>query len=110
MAIICLGEVIVSGNPNDLVDAMQGKVWRKSIDKSELTAYRNSFQVISTQLVAGKTQIHVISDVQPATERLQLLLLLRARARACNQCERTRCGDEQRRATQAAVGHGGVSD
>jgi ABC-type multidrug transport system ATPase subunit len=65
MAIICLGEVIVSGNPNDLVDAMQGKVWRKSIDKSELTAYRNSFQVISTQLVAGKTQIHVISDVQP---------------------------------------------
>jgi ABC-2 type transport system ATP-binding protein len=65
MAIICLGEVIAQGNPNTLVDSVQGKIWSKSIEKNELTAFRNSFQVISTQLKAGKTQIHVLSDVQP---------------------------------------------
>ncbi|MBX2962684.1 MAG: ABC transporter ATP-binding protein [Cyclobacteriaceae bacterium] len=65
MAIICLGEVIAQGNPNTLVDSMQGKIWSKSIEKGEMNVYRNSFQVISTQLKAGKTQIHVVSDVQP---------------------------------------------
>lgn len=65
MAIICLGEVIAQGNPNTLVGSMQGKIWSKSIEKSEMNVYRNSFQVISTQLKAGKTQIHVVSDVQP---------------------------------------------
>lgn len=65
MAIICLGEVIAQGNPNDLVESMKGKIWAKSIEKSEMTVYRNSFQVISTQLKAGKTQIHVVSEIRP---------------------------------------------
>lgn len=65
MSIICLGEVIAKGNPTDLVEFMRGKIWVKSIEKSEMTVYRNSFQVISTQLKAGKTQIHVVSDTQP---------------------------------------------
>jgi ABC-type multidrug transport system ATPase subunit len=65
MAIICLGEVIAKGNPNTLIDSMQGKIWSKSIEKGEMTVYRNSFQVISTQLKLGKTQIHVLSDIRP---------------------------------------------
>ncbi len=65
MAIICLGEVIAQGNPNTLVESMQGKIWSKSIEKNEITIYRNSFQVISTQLKLGKTQIHVLSDTRP---------------------------------------------
>jgi ABC-2 type transport system ATP-binding protein len=65
MAIICLGEVIAQGNPNKLVESMKGKIWAKTIEKSEMTAYRNSFKVISTQLKSGKTEIHVVSDMQP---------------------------------------------
>jgi ABC-2 type transport system ATP-binding protein len=65
MAIICLGEVIAQGNPNTLVESMQGKIWSKNIEKSEMSVYRNSFHVISTQLKLGKTQIHVLSDIQP---------------------------------------------
>lgn len=65
MAIICLGEVIAQGNPNELVESMQGKIWVKTVEKAEMNTYRNSFQVISTQLKAGKTQVHVVSDVQP---------------------------------------------
>ena len=65
MAIICLGELIVQGNPATLVESLQGKIWTKSIGKNEISTYRNSFQVISTQLQAGKTQIHVLSEIQP---------------------------------------------
>jgi ABC-type multidrug transport system ATPase subunit len=65
MAIICLGEVIAQGNPNDLVKEVQGKVWKKSIEKQEVDAYRDQMQLISTQLKAGKTEIHVFSEQQP---------------------------------------------
>ncbi|MCU0447377.1 MAG: ABC transporter ATP-binding protein [Microscillaceae bacterium] len=65
MAIICLGEVIAQGNPNDLIAEMQGKVWRKIIEKRELDRYRAEYQVISTQLKTGKTQIHILKDNQP---------------------------------------------
>ena len=65
MAIICLGEVIAQGHPADLVESLQGKVWSRIIEKSELSFFRNSFNVISTQLKAGKTQIHIINDFRP---------------------------------------------
>ncbi|MEZ5040116.1 MAG: ABC transporter ATP-binding protein [Saprospiraceae bacterium] len=65
MAIICLGEVVVQGNPNTLVSKMQGQIWEKLIDKQDLDEYQSSFRVISTQLKAGKTQIHVFSETSP---------------------------------------------
>jgi hypothetical protein len=65
MAIICLGEVVAQGNPASLVQAMQGKVWQRTIDKADLPQYQQMYRVISTQLKAGKTQIHVLSDFAP---------------------------------------------
>lgn len=65
MAIICQGEVIAQGNPNTLVGEVQGKIWSKRIEKSDLHEYRASFRVISTQLKGGKTEVHVFSDTQP---------------------------------------------
>ena len=65
MAIICLGEVVAEGHPADLVAGIQGTVWKKMIDKSDLEEYRKNHRVISTQLKAGKTQIHVASPQQP---------------------------------------------
>jgi len=65
MAIINKGEVIAKGHPADLIADIQGKIWQKSIHKSELEDYRAEHRVISTQLKAGKTQIHVYNDLQP---------------------------------------------
>jgi ABC-type multidrug transport system ATPase subunit len=65
MAIICLGEVVAQGNPASLVQALQGKVWQRIIDKADLPQYQQMYRVISTQLKAGKTQIHVLSDFAP---------------------------------------------
>ena len=62
MAIICLGEVVAKGNPNALVNSLKGKVFRKLIEKSELNHYRENYQVISSSLKMGKTQIKVVSD------------------------------------------------
>ncbi len=65
MAIICLGEVVVKGNPNELTDGIKGKIWTKAIEKNELANYRANLKVISTHLKGGKTIIHVLSDNQP---------------------------------------------
>lgn len=65
MAIICEGAVIAEGNPGQLVREVQGKIWEKSIDKTDLHAYEKLHNVISTQLKAGKTEIHVWYDTQP---------------------------------------------
>jgi ABC-2 type transport system ATP-binding protein len=62
MAIICQGEVVATGNPNDLVDSMNGKIWQKSIEKHEIDAYKAQFNVIATQLKMGKTEISVVAD------------------------------------------------
>jgi len=65
MAIICLGEVIAQGNPLDLVQSVEGKIWKKLIDKHEIEEYRGEMQLISTQLKAGKTEIHVFDENKP---------------------------------------------
>jgi len=65
MAIICLGEVIVKGNPGDLTESVKGKVWKKVIEKKDLDSYKTDLHVISTHLKAGKTIIHVLNDNQP---------------------------------------------
>lgn len=65
MAIICLGEVVVKGNPSELTESVKGRVWKKAIEKQELENYQADLQVISTHLKAGQTVIHVLSDNQP---------------------------------------------
>ena len=65
MAIICQGEVVASGNPNDLVAAIHGKVWQKAIEKAELDTYKAQFNIIASQLKMGKTEISVLADSQP---------------------------------------------
>lgn len=65
MAIICLGEVIAQGNPQELTQSVRGKVWKKLIDKVDIDQYRDQMQVISTQLKSGKTEIHVFQESQP---------------------------------------------
>lgn len=68
MAIICLGEVVLRGNPQEVIQSYQGKVWKKLIDKSELEDYKVSFKVISSRLMMGKINIHVISEGEPGSD------------------------------------------
>jgi len=65
MAIIHRGEVLMQGNPLEAIAAINGKIWKKLIDKSESGAYTEKYKVISTKLQAGRQQIHVYSEEMP---------------------------------------------
>jgi ABC-type multidrug transport system ATPase subunit len=65
MAILSNGEIISQGNPRDLVASINGKVWTKIIPKSDIDIFKKVFDVISTKLVSGETQIRVLSDHKP---------------------------------------------
>ena len=65
MAIISGGRVLMSGEPQSCMRSLEGKIWRRTIPKNELSAFEDRFAVISTKLVAGRTVVHVFSDVQP---------------------------------------------
>ncbi len=65
MAILAEGRIIAMGSPKALVDTISGKIWSKIISKDTLDQYKDRFQVITTRLISGETQIRVFSDIQP---------------------------------------------
>jgi ABC-2 type transport system ATP-binding protein len=65
MAIIASGRIVRTGAPHTLVDQLDGRVWKKTVDKGELPALREGYDVISTRLVAGRTVAHVLADSDP---------------------------------------------
>jgi ABC-type multidrug transport system ATPase subunit len=65
MGIIANGRIVKTGAPLDLMAALDGRVWRKTIAKQELDAYRREHQVIATRLFGGRTVIHVLADQSP---------------------------------------------
>ncbi|WP_298901691.1 ABC transporter ATP-binding protein [uncultured Psychroserpens sp.] len=65
MAIINQGQVSLKGNPLKIIEELKGKVYKKTIEKSELESYRQHYQVISEKLFLGQPTIHIISDVNP---------------------------------------------
>jgi ABC-type multidrug transport system ATPase subunit len=65
MAIIHLGKVLFEGHPDDAISTLEGRVWRRSIAKSELAGYQQRYQVISSRLVGGRPFLHVLSAHPP---------------------------------------------
>jgi len=65
MAILAGGRIVCEGEPARLIDALEGRLWRKTVPRSEVAAYRASHCVISTHLFAGQTQVHVLADERP---------------------------------------------
>ncbi|HEY1612806.1 MAG TPA: ABC transporter ATP-binding protein [Rhizomicrobium sp.] len=65
MAIIAGGRIAASGSPADLVKGLNGRVWRRTIAKSDLESYRSRYAVILSRLVGGETVIHVVADQAP---------------------------------------------
>ncbi|CAM1365139.1 ABC transporter ATP-binding protein [Tenacibaculum litoreum] len=61
MAILSEGQIISQGNPKELVASIQNNIWTKIIAKNEIEHYKKLYDVISTKLVAGETQIRVFS-------------------------------------------------
>ncbi len=65
MAIINQGTVLYQGSPTNALNEIEGKVWKKKVEKSELEEYKSKYTVISDRLIAGKPEIHVLADSSP---------------------------------------------
>ena len=65
MAIINHGKILMQGNPLQAIQEVEGKVWKKRIQKDELAEYEQRYQIISDKLIAGQPEIHVLSEEHP---------------------------------------------
>ena len=65
MAIMNLGKIVYAGTPGAVLDELKGKVWMRVVEREEVDTYRNTHHVISDKMVAGRPQIHVLSDTNP---------------------------------------------
>lgn len=65
MAVLIDGKISLQGAPKELIDSARGTVWAKTIERNELDAVREKYEVISTRLFAGQTIVHVLSDKDP---------------------------------------------
>jgi len=64
-AIICMGEVLYAGTPDEAVNTLEGKVYSKSIAKADIEQYKTDYRLISTQLKGGELYIRVLSNDNP---------------------------------------------
>ena len=62
MAIVDKGRVLFSGNTDDALQQIKGKVWERRVEKAQLQQFQNEYKIISSKLVGGKPLIHAFSD------------------------------------------------
>src|SRR3546814_3300159 len=65
MAIIAQGELRLTGEPREAIASLDGRVWKKTVDKAALDEHFAAHSVLSSRLVAGQPVIHVLSDDNP---------------------------------------------
>ncbi len=65
VAIISKGNVLLQTSPDEAIASLEGKVWKKFVEKSELESIKTMYNVISTRLVAGRPLVHVFADEAP---------------------------------------------
>lgn len=71
MAIINKGKLLLIGNPEQYIAEINGKVWKKQIDKNKLSEFQNQHKIISTQFQAGKLSIKVLAEENPLNGFMQ---------------------------------------
>ncbi|GAB3506493.1 ABC transporter ATP-binding protein [Pseudoxanthomonas daejeonensis] len=65
MAIIASGQVRLAGEPREAIRSLEGRIWRKRVDKAELAEVIQQHAVLSSRLVGGQPVVHVLADGEP---------------------------------------------
>jgi ABC-2 type transport system ATP-binding protein len=69
MAVISNGAVILQGSPQSAIDAIQNRIWRKSIaTEEEFAELEKSCHVVSTHLVGSRTEARIYAETQPGPD------------------------------------------
>ncbi len=66
MAIIHNGQVLYKGKPQDAIAQLTGRIWQRSIAKTELADYETRYKVVSSKLVGGRPFLHIYSEASLA--------------------------------------------
>ncbi|HET9363389.1 MAG TPA: ABC transporter ATP-binding protein [Candidatus Angelobacter sp.] len=65
MAIIHEGKVLYQGTPQTAITELNGRIWQRSIAKTELADYEKTYRVVSNKLVGGRPFLHVYGEQLP---------------------------------------------
>jgi ABC-2 type transport system ATP-binding protein len=65
MVVMNHGTILLEGTPAEAVASVQGRIWRKAVEKSELADYRMRLPVISHHVSEGRMVMHVMADDRP---------------------------------------------
>lgn len=66
MAIINKGEILHEAEPLRAMAGLTGRIWRKIIEKNELSQVEKQHKIISTKLLGGRTVVHAYSEDMPS--------------------------------------------
>ncbi len=65
MAIIDRGRILLEGVPLEAVRALEGRIWRRILERGDVAAVEREYPVISTRLLGGKSVVHVYGETRP---------------------------------------------
>ena len=65
MAIIDKGRIKLEAEPLAAITALEGKIWRRVVERAQLPGYQQRHAVVSTKLLAGRTVVRVHADERP---------------------------------------------
>ena len=72
MAVMARGKVVLTGEPNEAIRALENKVWKRSVTREEIAQFKTQMTVLSERFVGGKPTLHVYSDSQPGDGFIQI--------------------------------------
>jgi ABC-2 type transport system ATP-binding protein len=64
-AVISKGRVLLAGEPNESVEKLRGRIWRRVVDRGELESVQAALPVISTRLQSGRTVVRAYAESAP---------------------------------------------
>lgn len=65
MAIINQGQILQEAEPLKAMERVQGRIWRRIVEKSSLPQLEREHKIISTKLLSGRTVVHIYSEEEP---------------------------------------------
>ena len=65
MAVFNEGKILAQGNPQQLSSTLDGKIFKKQIEKSELEHYQNEYIVLSNYLRGGQFFVNIYNESDP---------------------------------------------
>lgn len=65
MAIMGEGQIVARGAPEDLVNKIRGRVWRKQIEKADLARFEDAPNLLSKRRLMGGVIVSLLSNDKP---------------------------------------------